>query len=317
MKSSLIACVLALGIVASAIPSGHAAASATVQNDSMWIDSAGVLHIFGEVKNTGDIWLQYAKITGTLRDSGGGIVDVVYTFTETMYLPPEDVSPFNMIELDTAKSARVQSYTLIVEQQEAAPIPQKLVIHNVADSKNSLGWMEIVGEVENQADATSIYTKIAGTFYDESGKVIYAGYTFTDPSDVPAGAKYPFKMTILSDERTSKVARYTLIAESMNSGYTSVPETAWPILVMAAALTLGLVALQGRAPLAQLESLDTTASARCAGRQVKTHISDNSGMSCAALGMLNLRWYLVGLRQLLRAVPLAGPERPSVGSAPL
>jgi uncharacterized membrane protein len=37
-----------------------------VQNDSMWIDSAGILHVFGEVKNTGDVWLRYVKISGTL-----------------------------------------------------------------------------------------------------------------------------------------------------------------------------------------------------------------------------------------------------------
>ena len=51
-------------------------------------------------------------------------------------------------------------------------------------------------------------------------------------------------MILLSDERTSKVARYSLIAESMNSGYTSVPETPWPILMMATVLTLGVVALR-------------------------------------------------------------------------
>lgn len=175
MKPYILASILVIICVAAVIPSSHALANSVVQNDSMWIDSASYLHIFGEVKNTGDVWLQYVKIVGTLRDSDGGIVDVVFSYTDTMYLPPNDVSPFDIIELDTAKSAKVQSYTLIVEQQEAAPIPQKLVIHNVADSKNSLGWMEVVGEVENQADITSTYTKIVGTFYDESGKVIYTG----------------------------------------------------------------------------------------------------------------------------------------------
>jgi hypothetical protein len=226
------------------IPSGRATAMAVVQNDSMWIDSVEMLHVFGEVKNTGDVWLQFVKIVGTLRDGSGGIVDVDYTYTRTMYLPPEGVSPFDLTELDTAKSARVQSYSLIVEYREVAPIPQKLVILNVADSKNSLGWLEIVGEVENQADQVSTYTKIVGTFYDESGKVIYTGFTYTDPSDVPPVPRYPFKMTILSDERTSKVARYSLIAESMNSKYTSVPETPWPGILMAAALTVAVVVVR-------------------------------------------------------------------------
>jgi hypothetical protein len=111
---------------------------------------------------------------------------------------------------------------------------------------NTVGWMEVVGQVENQADAISTYTKIVGTFYNETGTVIYTEFTFTDPSDVPARATYPFKMTILSDERSAKVARYNLIAESMNSKFTSVPETSYPLLVMIAALTLSVVVLRRR-----------------------------------------------------------------------
>jgi hypothetical protein len=133
-----------------------------------------------------------------------------------------------------------------VEHREVAPIPQKLVILNAADSKNSLGWLEIVGEVENQADQVSTYTKIVGTFYDETGKVIYTDYTYTDPSDVPAGARHPFKMTLLSDERSSKVSRYTLIAESMNSHYTSVPEWPLPGIVLAAVFGLASILIARR-----------------------------------------------------------------------
>ena len=51
-------------------------------------------------------------------------------------------------------------------------------------------------------------------------------------------------MTIPSDERTSKIAHYTLIAESMNAGITSVPEFPWPTIIAATALTLGVVALK-------------------------------------------------------------------------
>lgn len=239
---------LAVSLSLTSTASAHAAPAAQVQNDSIWMDSAGMFHIFGEVKNTGDVWLQFVKITATLRDGSGGIVDVAYTFTGSMYLPPAGISPFDVMEIDAPKASRVQTYSLVVEYQEVPSIPQKLVILNVADSKTSLGWLEIVGEVENQADQISTYTKIVGTFYDETGKVIYATFTFTSPSDLPAGARYPFKMTVLSDERTGKVARYTLLAESMNSQYTSVPEWPLPQIVLAGAVGLAclLIGRRGR-----------------------------------------------------------------------
>ena len=50
-----------------------------------------------------------------------------------------------------------------------------------------------------------------------SGKVIYVDFTFTDPNEIPSGARYPFKMTLGSDERSSKVTRSALTAESENS----------------------------------------------------------------------------------------------------
>lgn len=51
-------------------------------------------------------------------------------------------------------------------------------------------------------------------------------------------------MTILSDERSARVAHYSLIAESMNSGFTSVPEFPWPIMMMVAALALIVLELR-------------------------------------------------------------------------
>jgi len=39
-------------------------------------------HIVGEVNNAGDLWLRFIKITETLRDADGGVVDVIYTYTQ-------------------------------------------------------------------------------------------------------------------------------------------------------------------------------------------------------------------------------------------
>jgi len=47
----------------------------------MWIDSLDFAHVTGEVKNTGDVWLRFVEITGTLRDATNAIVDVVFAYT--------------------------------------------------------------------------------------------------------------------------------------------------------------------------------------------------------------------------------------------
>jgi hypothetical protein len=234
-------CFLVLGAVAVTVPWVAADASAIVQNDSMWIDSLGHAHVFGEVNNTGDVWLRFVKITGTLRDPTDAIIDVVLAYTLLSYVPPNEVAPFDMIETNTAKSARVQSYSLSVEFKEVEALSQKLFFFNVADSKNKLGMLEVVGEVENQGDTPSIYTRIIGTFYDTDGKVIYVASEYTSPDEILVGGRNEFKLTVGSSERTTRAARYSLMAESADSGFTSVPEFPWPTTLIVAALTLSVV----------------------------------------------------------------------------
>jgi hypothetical protein len=256
-------CFLVLGSAAVTVPWVAADASAVVQNDSMWIDSLGRAHVVGEVNNTGDVWLRFVKITGTLRDPTDAIIDVIMAYTLLSYVPPNAVAPFDMVETNTAKSARVQSYSLTVEFKEVEALSQKLFFFNVADSKNKLGMLEVVGEVENQGDTPSIYTRIIGTFYDTNGKVIYVASEYTSPDEIPVGGRNEFKITVGSSERTTRVARYSLMAESADSGFTSVPEFPWPMVVMIAALTLSIVVFRNGSRLG--EKTNELACSRSAG----------------------------------------------------
>lgn len=237
---------LVLSALFAVVPRVAAVASAVVQNDSMWVDSLGDLHVVGEVRNTGDVWLRFVMITGTLRDGSGGVVDVTNTYALLNFLPPDNVAPFDMFELDTAKSARVQSYSLAVEFQEAAALSQELVILNVWNRTDTMGYIEVVGEVENQGVIPSTYTQVTATLYDANGKVIYVGFTYTSPAEIPVGGKCGFDLDVLSSEQSSKVARYTLTAESTNSLFTSVPELSAPMLVAVIVFSIGVLAIRGK-----------------------------------------------------------------------
>jgi hypothetical protein len=200
----------------------------------MWLDPiASTLHVFGEVRNTGDVWLRNVRITGTLRSVYGGAFDVVSVYSSATYLPPGGVVPFDMTENGTGtgdpysdKAARVHSYTLTVEFQESSPAPLKLAILDAKQSKDSVDRLEVVGEVQNQADTPSMYTRVFGTFYGANGKVVYVASTQTNPSDIAPGMKTGFKLSVPSGERSGEITHYSLLAESEE--YTSVPESPLP-----------------------------------------------------------------------------------------
>jgi hypothetical protein len=170
---------LAITILAASFHPSLATASAVVQNDSTWVDTGGQFHILGEVKNTGDVWLGQVKVTATLKDSSGGIIDVIYPWNiAPQHLPPRATASFDMVEPDTAKSAQVQSYSFtIVELQETNPLPQKLAFVNVTASRETPDSEFCVsGKLENQGDVPSEPITVYGTFYDVEGKVVYSHF---------------------------------------------------------------------------------------------------------------------------------------------
>jgi len=186
--------------------------------------------------------LRFIGIHGTLYDSGGTVVDVIFTFTELSYLAPNQTAPFNLVELDSAKSSRTQRYSLVLDYIGSSPFSVKLKIVNVGNSINSLGWMEVVGEIENDGASTSNKTRVIGTFYDNTGEVIYVASTLTSPSKIPPGNKYGFKMVVTDVGLAQRVAHYSIAAESEE--YTSVPELSWPLFLFVATLSLVTVTIR-------------------------------------------------------------------------
>ena len=87
----------------------QATASAEIQNTTIWMDAAGYFHVFGEVKNTGDAWLEFVKITGTFRDPNNAIVDVAFTYTKIDTVAPGSAAPFDLVEIDKNKASQIQT----------------------------------------------------------------------------------------------------------------------------------------------------------------------------------------------------------------
>ena len=201
-------------------PSARAAVpGARVQNDSSYI-LYGTYHVVGEVLNTGDVPLRFIAVTVTFKDQNGRVVDVVRGYVyggwdefKCMYLPPGQKAPFDILELDSAKSARISSYTLTLEFQEAAtPFQNPLTVESVSNSTDSEGELLVSGEVKNNGIETSKFTTVVGTFYDTNGGVVYVAFALTIPNDIPAGQSYAFQLTVPDAQISSRVRKYALLA---------------------------------------------------------------------------------------------------------
>ena len=81
------------------------------------------------------------------------------------------------------------------------------------DFIDSIGYLHVVGEIENNTPANIQFVKVTGTFYDSSNQVVATDFTYTNPSDIGPGQKAPFELTLLSASiPVSQIDHYNLIA---------------------------------------------------------------------------------------------------------
>jgi hypothetical protein len=166
----------------------------------------GSTYIVGEVRNDLSDVVQFVQIVGRFYDSNDLLIDTDFTYTNLDLLRPGEKSPFRLIISDESVAQRIDNYTLSVNWDPVFADPSAvaaatvLTIQEGEQRINDLGWYEIVGEVVNGGTDDTEFVKVVATFYDETGRVIDTDFTYTDPTDVPAGQSAPFELTVNDEE---------------------------------------------------------------------------------------------------------------------
>jgi len=71
-------------------------------------DFSGDIKFLGEIKNEGDAKALFVKITFTMKDSGGSVIDTDFTFVNSTDLDPGQTSSFECYT--TASYSQVSTY---------------------------------------------------------------------------------------------------------------------------------------------------------------------------------------------------------------
>ncbi|MDW0163809.1 MAG: FxLYD domain-containing protein [Nitrososphaeraceae archaeon] len=96
---------------------------------------------------------------------------------------------------------------------ESNPNGLQILSHN--SFTDSVGYLHVVGEVQNNTPANAQFVQVIGTFYDNNNQVVGTQFTYTNPSDIGAGQKAPFELILTSASiPVSQVDRYNLITSS-------------------------------------------------------------------------------------------------------
>ena len=63
---------------------------------------------------------------------------------------------------------------------------------------DSISYLHVVGEVENNTPNVAKFVKVTGTFYNKGNEVVATDFTFTSPQDIAPGDKAPFEIVLTS-----------------------------------------------------------------------------------------------------------------------
>jgi hypothetical protein len=191
-KKKVIAILMALVAIASVpLVASNAESGVVVLSDSSYTDTSGYFHVVGEVQNNLNANVRFVKISVIFYDEDGEIIGTDYTYTMLDFLRPNQKSPFDLSSyLEQIKPA---SYDLSVTWKEAPFEGLEIVSHT--SSIDSSGYHKIVGIIKNNGEEEAEYVKVVCTYYDLTGTVIGAEYTYARPRDIEVNETSTFTIS--------------------------------------------------------------------------------------------------------------------------
>jgi hypothetical protein len=179
-----------------------------------YLDNDGFYYVYGEVQNVGSQTLSYTDITADFYDQSGAKIGNYRTNAMLNNLWPSEKSPFQIVVYSKADSARVFRYDISVGgYMTTNAFPEKLSLKahfNEFYPDDPLA--QIDGTYYNHAADNAVFVRVIATYYDSSGKVLFAAFDSKDVS-APGSSDNRFVINFLG-ERARLISSYRLVLES-------------------------------------------------------------------------------------------------------
>jgi len=190
----------------------------TVNKTSFFRDSLGWGHVFGEVTNppgtgSGNRVIQI----GAAFFAGSTAIATVQTVTMLDLVKVGENAPFNAILADSTKAAQVTSWQFFITNfLPVVNTPFRLNVSQTLNFTDSDGNFHVRGSVQNNNSATATFIQVIGTFYNSTGAVAYADWTYLDAGimNLTTTQSGSFEIVALNATRSLKITKTSLVAQS-------------------------------------------------------------------------------------------------------
>lgn len=186
----------------------------TFQNTSSFIDENSIMHVYGQVKNLSSKAMRDVVVKASFYDAKGNLLNEFQRSSELRTINPGEISPFEILYIDTKTVNEVKNYSLTAVGTETQTKPGELKIASANDRLDLTGFYYINGQIINQGEQTATNTNVIATLYDKDGRVIALGRAQTEPVNITSQSEAPFGLAVTEKLQTYKTKHYSLLADS-------------------------------------------------------------------------------------------------------
>lgn len=177
------------------------------------VDRGGGVVILGELLNE-DVVPAFVTVTATLLGSNGDALASEDSFDKISHvLLPKQVTPFRIdfrnVRLSQVDSVHIQPSTSLVS---ASADP---VIGIESQKLNPVPEPSLTGELVNQSGQVVNVAHVIGTFYDNSGQIIWVADEYPSRALLPQ-TPVPFAISLPADV-SNKIGSYRVVASTYSS----------------------------------------------------------------------------------------------------
>lgn len=195
------------------------AAQLEILSHQSYIDDLNWYHLVGEVRNNGDVPIEFVEVMARFYDTEGEVISTKLTFTAPDTIFPGGKAPFDIVTLRKSQWQTIDSYTLEVTGDVAtALLDEQLVLAN-QNSWIEDGYLYVQGEVENTGDGASL-VKLIVTLYDANQQVINTNWSYVDSGIIYPDEISSFKVRIAHATDPNNFSyRIQIEDETVDEGY--------------------------------------------------------------------------------------------------
>lgn len=200
-----------------------------IQKTSSFVDETKLMHVYGELKNISNKAMKNVVVTALFYDSNGKLLNEFRRSSEIRTVNPGEISPFEILYIDTKTVNAVKNYTLSAAGQETEMKARALRITSNSSKLDITGVYYVKGRVVNEGSEDATNSMIIATLYDKDGKVAVVGRAQTEPVNISSHSEAAFDLPVTEALQTYKVKSYSLLADS--DQYVVVPEFSHDIVM--------------------------------------------------------------------------------------